>query len=199
MAETGRSRELRSGEVARRAGVSADTLRHYEQRGLLRKPRRLANGYRAYPPEALDRVLLIQRALAVGFTLDELAEILRDRDGGRPPCRKGREPPGESSRMSSGSSPIFRSSERSCSGRSATGTTAWRARTSNRPRAFSNRSLRTPRPVHRLCARSPSTIAQNERTDREKNRTRSVDRGRVVGRLRRARTGLSPRERWRAG
>ena len=91
VAETGRSPELRSGEVARRAGVSADTLRHYEQRGLLRKPRRLANGYRAYAPEALDRVLLIQRALAVGFTLDELAELLRDRDGGQPPCRKVRE------------------------------------------------------------------------------------------------------------
>ncbi len=71
--------------------MSADTLRHYERRGLLRKPRRLANGYRAYPPEALDRVLLIQRALAVGFSLDELAEFLRDRDGGRPPCRKVRE------------------------------------------------------------------------------------------------------------
>jgi len=82
--------ELRSGEVARRAGVSADTLRHYERRGLLRKPRRLANGYRAYPPEALDRVLLIQRALAVGFTLDELAELLRERDRGEPPCRKVR-------------------------------------------------------------------------------------------------------------
>ena len=82
---------LRSGEIARRAGVSADTLRHYERRGLLPKPRRLANGYRAYPPEALDRVILIQRALGVGFTLDELAELLRDRDRGRPPCRKVRE------------------------------------------------------------------------------------------------------------
>jgi DNA-binding transcriptional MerR regulator len=81
---------LRSGEVARRAGVSADTLRHYERRGLLGKPRRLANGYRAYPPETLDRVLLIQRALGVGFTLDELAGLLRARDRGHPPCREVR-------------------------------------------------------------------------------------------------------------
>jgi DNA-binding transcriptional MerR regulator len=66
-------------------------LRHYERRGLLGKPRRLPNGYRAYPPEALDRVLLIQRALGVGFTLDELAELLRERDRGQPPCRKVRE------------------------------------------------------------------------------------------------------------
>jgi len=90
VAETRVSSELRSGEIARRAGVSADTLRHYERRGLLGKPRRLANGYRAYPPEALDRVLLIQRALAVGFTLDELEELLRERDRGQPPCRKVR-------------------------------------------------------------------------------------------------------------
>jgi DNA-binding transcriptional MerR regulator len=65
-------------------------LRHYERRGLVAKPRRLANGYRAYPPEALDRVLLIQRALAVGFTLDELSGLLRARDRGHPPCREVR-------------------------------------------------------------------------------------------------------------
>lgn len=80
----------RSGEIARRAGVSVDTLRHYERKGLLAKPGRLANGYRAYPAEALDRVLLIQRALAVGFTLDELARLLRARDRGQPPCREVR-------------------------------------------------------------------------------------------------------------
>ena len=87
MAETRPSPGLRSGDIARRAGVSADTLHHYERRGLLQKPRRLANGYRAYPPEALDRVLLIQRALGVGFTIDELAGLLRERDRGQPPCR----------------------------------------------------------------------------------------------------------------
>jgi len=82
---------FRSGEIARRTGVSADTLRHYERRGLLAKPRRLPNRYRAYPPAAVDRVLLIQRALGLGFTLDELARFLRDRDGGRPPCRSVRD------------------------------------------------------------------------------------------------------------
>lgn len=86
MAETRLSPGLRSGEIARRAGVSADTLRHYERRGLLGKPRRLANGYRAYPPEALDRVVMIQRALAVGFTLEELSGLLQARDRGRLPC-----------------------------------------------------------------------------------------------------------------
>jgi DNA-binding transcriptional MerR regulator len=70
--------------------VSSDTLRHYERKGLLAKPRRLENGYRMYPPEALDRVRLIQRALVVGFTLDELARLLRARDRGHPPCREAR-------------------------------------------------------------------------------------------------------------
>lgn len=81
---------MRSGELARAAGVSSDTLHHYERRGLLALPKRLPNGYRSYPPEALPRVLLIQRALAVGFALEELARILRARDRGQPPCREVR-------------------------------------------------------------------------------------------------------------
>ena len=77
---------LRSGELARRAGVSADTLRHYERKGLLEKPRRSRNGYREYPLSALDRVRLIQCALEVGFTLNELARIFKVRDRGGAPC-----------------------------------------------------------------------------------------------------------------
>lgn len=83
-------RGLRSGQLAGKAGVSVDTLRHYERRGLLPAARRLANGYRSYPPEALERVLLIQRALSVGFSLDELARLLRARDRGHHPCREVR-------------------------------------------------------------------------------------------------------------
>ena len=83
-------RGYRSGELAAKAGVSADTLRHYERRGLIAAVERLPNGYRSYPPEALDRVLLIQRALSVGFSLDELARLLRARDRGHPPCREVR-------------------------------------------------------------------------------------------------------------
>ena len=81
---------LLSGELARLAGVSTDTLRHYERKGVLPRPTRAANGYRRYPPEALARVRLVRRALAVGFTLAELAAILRARDGGRAPCREVR-------------------------------------------------------------------------------------------------------------
>ncbi|MBA3766845.1 MAG: heavy metal-responsive transcriptional regulator [Acidobacteria bacterium] len=82
---------FRSGELAQLAKVSTDTLRHYERKGVLARPRRLINGYREYTAEALDRVRLVRRALSVGFTLDELAQILRERDRGRPPCRRVRE------------------------------------------------------------------------------------------------------------
>lgn len=81
---------LRSGELARASGVSADTLRHYERKGVLAAPRRSPNGYREYPAHALERVRLVRRALAVGFTLDELASILKVRDRGGAPCRQVR-------------------------------------------------------------------------------------------------------------
>ena len=81
---------LRSGELARAAGVSTDTLRHYERKGVLACPRRAPNNYRIYLPEALERVHLIRRALSVGFTLDELASILRVRDRGGAPCEQVR-------------------------------------------------------------------------------------------------------------
>jgi DNA-binding transcriptional MerR regulator len=74
--------------LAERAGVSPDTLRHYERKGVLPLPPRSTNGYRRYPESAVARVQLIQRALAVGFTLDELARVLRERQAGGAPCRK---------------------------------------------------------------------------------------------------------------
>ena len=82
---------MRSGELSRRAGVSPDTLRAYERRGLLAEARRSANGYRIYPPEALERVEMIQSGLAFGFTLAELGRFLDARRAGRPPCRDVRD------------------------------------------------------------------------------------------------------------
>src|SRR5437763_5606183 len=81
---------MRAGELARAAGVSTDTLRHYERKGVLPKPRRSPNGYREYASESLARVLLVRRALAFGFTLDELARVLRARERGGAPCREVR-------------------------------------------------------------------------------------------------------------
>src|SRR6266404_5381549 len=77
------------GELAKAAGVSTDTLRHYERKGLL-TPRRSPNGYRAYPAQALDRVRLVRTALALGFRLDDLARVFKVRSNGGAPCRQVR-------------------------------------------------------------------------------------------------------------
>jgi DNA-binding transcriptional MerR regulator len=79
---------LRSGELARLAGVSPDTIRHYERIGILPESPRTASGYRMYPLDTADRVKLVRRALQIGFTLTELAEILRARDRGGAPCHR---------------------------------------------------------------------------------------------------------------
>jgi DNA-binding transcriptional MerR regulator len=79
---------LHIGEIARRSGVSAATVRHYERKGLLRAAVRTASGYREFPPDTLERMHMIQCALAVGFTIDELSRILRKRDAGEAPCRE---------------------------------------------------------------------------------------------------------------
>jgi DNA-binding transcriptional MerR regulator len=78
---------MTSGELAKLAGVSVDTLHHYEKRGVLPAAARGGNGYRDYPSDAADRVNTIRRALAMGFTLDELARIFAIRAGGAAPCR----------------------------------------------------------------------------------------------------------------
>ena len=88
LARTITARALQSGELATLAGVSRDTLRHYEREGLLTAPQRSQNGYRHYPPQALERVRLIRSALAIGFTVDELRDILQARERGLAPCRQ---------------------------------------------------------------------------------------------------------------
>ena len=86
---------LRAGELADLAGVSTDTLRHYERKGLLAVPRRSKNGYREYPQTAIGRIKLVRRALEIGFTLDELSRILSVRDRGGAPCKQVRALAGE--------------------------------------------------------------------------------------------------------
>lgn len=73
--------------LASLTGVSTDTLRHYERLGLLPGTRRSAAGYRRYPMQTAERVLVIQRSLVVGFTLKDLAQVLAQRDRGSAPCR----------------------------------------------------------------------------------------------------------------
>lgn len=71
---------LRSGDVAAAAGVNRQTLRYYERRGLLTEPDRSLGGHRLYPPETVITLRVIKAAQRLGFTLDEVAELL---DSGR--------------------------------------------------------------------------------------------------------------------
>jgi DNA-binding transcriptional MerR regulator len=77
---------LSPAELARLTGVSTDTLRHYERKGVLGIPARSGGGYRRYSPEAAAQVRLVRRALAIGFTLNDLAGVLSERNRGGAPC-----------------------------------------------------------------------------------------------------------------
>ncbi len=81
--------------LAHASGVSTDTLRHYERIGLLPGTTRTRAGYRRYPPSAVERVRMIQRALMVGFSLKDLASVLGQRERGLVPCRHVRALVGE--------------------------------------------------------------------------------------------------------
>ena len=67
---------LRTGEVAERAGVNIQTLRYYERRGLLAAPARSTGGHRLYPPDTVALLTVIKAAQRLGFTLDEVADLL---------------------------------------------------------------------------------------------------------------------------
>lgn len=67
---------LRTGEVAKRARVHLETIRYYEQKGLLPKPPRSEAGYRCYPPDAVRRVQFVKRTQELGFSLEEIKELL---------------------------------------------------------------------------------------------------------------------------
>src|SRR5215475_8502834 len=77
---------MRAGEVARRAGVSVETLRYYERRRLLPEPPRSAGGHRRYDEDAVRFLRAIKDAQAIGFTLAEIEEYLRAVKRGRVPA-----------------------------------------------------------------------------------------------------------------
>ena len=68
---------MRSAQVARAAGVNLQTLRYYERRGLLAEPDRSPGGHRLYPPEAVTVLRVIKGAQRLGFSLDEVADLLK--------------------------------------------------------------------------------------------------------------------------
>ena len=81
---------MRIGQAAALAGVSCDTLRYYERRGLLPRPPRTASGYRDYSASIVDRVRFVRNALRFSFTIKQVSGFLQSRELGRPPCRQVR-------------------------------------------------------------------------------------------------------------
>ena len=73
---------LTIGKLASHAGVSADTVRFYEREGLLKKTERTSSGYRLYDESDVDLVKFIRRAKELGFTLEEISQLLDLNDGG---------------------------------------------------------------------------------------------------------------------
>jgi DNA-binding transcriptional MerR regulator len=76
------SQALRIGAVARQSGVSIDTVRYYERRGLLRPAGRLPSGYRVYTEHAVARIRLARHLQGLGMTLDEIADTVHAHDAG---------------------------------------------------------------------------------------------------------------------
>lgn len=77
---------MRIGEVGHRAGVSAKTIRYYEDIGLLPEPERADNGYREYDDGVVERLAFIRDAQASGLSLTEIGSILEERDRGERTC-----------------------------------------------------------------------------------------------------------------
>jgi DNA-binding transcriptional MerR regulator len=77
---------MKIGEVARKTGVTVDTVRFYERRGILPPPPRQPSGYRTYTDGAVERIRLAKSLQALGFTLDEVIGALHSFESGNVDC-----------------------------------------------------------------------------------------------------------------
>lgn len=73
---------MKIGELAEAAGVTTDTVRFYERRGVLPPPARLPSGYRVYTDATAERIRLAKALQAHGFTLDEVSDALHSFETG---------------------------------------------------------------------------------------------------------------------
>ncbi|MCF7220405.1 heavy metal-responsive transcriptional regulator [Marilutibacter chinensis] len=67
---------MKIGELSRRTGIGIDTVRYYERQGLLRPASRMASGYRLFDEDDVARLQFVRRAKGLGFTLEEIRELL---------------------------------------------------------------------------------------------------------------------------
>jgi MerR family mercuric resistance operon transcriptional regulator len=81
---------MRTSELAGQVGLNTETLRYYERRGLLQEPPRTSGGYRNYPAAAVELLRFIKRAQHLGFSLDEVEELIHLDAGGPDSCDAAR-------------------------------------------------------------------------------------------------------------
>ena len=81
------SENLTIGQAAKQAGVNIQTIRYYERRGFMRPAARRDSGYRLYTEEAIKRILFIKKAQELGFTLKDIARLLRLSVGSAARCQ----------------------------------------------------------------------------------------------------------------
>jgi DNA-binding transcriptional MerR regulator len=83
--------QLKIGEVSKRSGIGIEALRFYEKSGLLDRPGRTYSGYRLYDESVLERLAFIKQAQILGFTLQEIKEIIAHKQVGESPCAEVRD------------------------------------------------------------------------------------------------------------
>jgi Cu(I)-responsive transcriptional regulator len=79
---------MKIGDIAKRTGLKVETVRFYEGEGLIDPPRRSSGNYRLYDQSHLDRLSFIKRSRDLGFTLDQVRDLLRLADDPRGSCNE---------------------------------------------------------------------------------------------------------------
>ena len=84
-------KQLKIGEVSRLTGIGIEALRFYEKSGLLDRPGRTYGGYRLYDESVLERLAFVKKAQVLGFSLEEIKQLIVHKSAGENPCEKVRE------------------------------------------------------------------------------------------------------------
>jgi MerR family copper efflux transcriptional regulator len=85
------TRWLKIGEVSKQSGIGIEALRFYEKQGLLSHATRTQGNYRLYSEDVLERLEFIKRAQVLGFSLAEIARLIKEKESGQNPCIEVRE------------------------------------------------------------------------------------------------------------
>jgi MerR family copper efflux transcriptional regulator len=85
------NKQLKIGEVSKLSGVGIEALRFYEKSGILDRPGRTYSGYRLYNEDVFERIAFIKKAQVLGFTLDEIKQLIAHKHAGESPCAEVRD------------------------------------------------------------------------------------------------------------